>query len=83
MATSSCSLLAVTGTIITVLMPLSACMEAVFAKSYDIGLEWDKREEVVYFKSRGRRRPIFKAAKTNKSQTQNETQIQTVDISVV
>ena len=52
-------------------------MEAVFARSYEVKLEWDKKEEVVYFKSRGRRRPIF--ATSNKTQNQNVAQIQTVD----
>ena len=74
-ASSPCTLLAVTGTIITILMPISACMEAVFARSYDIRLEWDKKEKVVYFQSRGRRRPIFATA----NKTQNEAQIQAVD----
>ena len=35
-ATSSCKLLAMTGTAITVLVPISACLECVFARSYDI-----------------------------------------------
>ena len=74
-ASSPCNLLAMTGTIITILMPISACMEAVFARSYDIRLEWDKKDKVVYFQSRGRRRPIVAAA----NKTQNEAQIQTVD----
>ena len=50
-------------------------MEAVFARSYEIRLErdkeeeeeeWAKEEEMVYFKSRGRWRPIF--ATSNKTQ---------------
>ena len=76
-ASSPCTLLAVTGTLITVLIPISACLEAVFARSYEVKLEWDKKEEVVYFKSMGRRRPIF--ATSNKTQNQNVAQIQTVD----
>ena len=79
-ASSPCTLLAVTGTIITILMPISACMEAVFARSYKIRLEWDKKEKVVYFQSRGRRRPIF--ATSNKTQNLNEAQIKTVDVVV-
>ena len=38
-------------------------MEAVFARSYKIRLEWDKEEEMVYFKSP---HPIF--ATSNKTQ---------------
>merc|ERR1711990_33608 len=83
-ASSPCSLLAVTGTLITILMPLSACMEGVFAKRYEIRLEWEKEEGVVYFKSRGRRRPIFATNnKTqNQNQNQNQTQIHTVSSAV-
>ena len=83
-ASSPCSLLAVTGTLITILMPLSACMEGVFAKRYEIRLEWEKEEGVVYFKSRGRRRPIFATNnKTqNQNQNQNQTQIHTVNSAV-
>ena len=66
-ASSPCSLLAVTGTLITVLIPISACLEAIFCRRYEIKLEWDK--EVVYFKTGGRRRPIF--ATSIKNQTQN------------
>ena len=68
-ASSPCSLLAVTGTLITVLIPISACLEAIFFRSYEIRLEWDKEVEVVYFKSRGRRRPIFATSKKNQTQT--------------
>ena len=65
-ASSPCSLLAVTGTLITVLIPISASLEAIFCRSHEIKLEWD---EVVYFKIGGRRRPIF--ATSIKNQTQN------------
>ena len=44
-------------------------MEAVFARSYEIRLDWvkeEEEEEMVYFESRGRWRPIF--ATSNKTQ---------------
>ena len=65
-----------TGTLITILMPLSACMEAIFAKRYEVRLEWDAEEKVVYFKSRGRRKPIFATSNKTQSQTRNQTQNQ-------